>query len=73
MVRHFKNLAAFANFPKSCEISKNTFFYRTPLAAFLIITILHHIENPGIVKTVYSGIFRDIQQYSAMLKHIEEH
>ena len=38
-----------------------------------IITMSRHIENPGIVRTVYSGIFRDMQQYSAMLRHIEEH
>ena len=30
-----------------------------------------HIENPSIVRTFYSGIFRDIQQQSAMLRHIE--
>ena len=39
--------------------------------------IMRHIEKPGIVTTVYSqvfsGIFRDIQQYSAMLRHIEGH
>ena len=37
----------------------------------VIITILHHIENSGIVRTVYSGIFRHIQQYSAMLGKVE--
>ena len=34
--------------------------------------ILRHIENPGIVRTVYSeisGILRNVQQYSAMLRH----
>ena len=30
-----------------------------------------HIEIPGIVRTVYSGIFRDNQQYPAMFRHIE--
>ena len=35
--------------------------------------MMRHIENPGIVRTVYSGIFRDIQQYSTILRlrHIE--
>ena len=36
-------------------------------------TITLHIKNPDIVTTIYSGIFRDIQQYSAMFIHIEEH
>ena len=42
---------------------------------------MRHIENPGIVRTVYSGIFRHIQghsasiqpcsgQYSVMFRHI---
>ena len=33
-----------------------------------------HIENPGIIRTVYlafSTIFRDIQQYSALFRHIQ--
>ena len=32
-----------------------------------------HTENPGMVRAVYSRIFRDIQQYSAMVKHTEGH
>ena len=47
--------------------------------------MMSHIENPGIIRTVYSGIFRqtylrtfsNIQpcsgQYSAMFKRIEGH
>ena len=37
--------------------------------------MIRHIENPGIVKTVYSGICRHMQghQYSAMFRHIEGH
>ena len=35
--------------------------------------MMMHIENPGIVRTVYSGIIRDIQQYSAILSHNEGH
>ena len=34
---------------------------------------MQHIENPGIVRTVYSDIFKDIKQYSAMFRHIEGH
>ena len=30
-----------------------------------------HIENPGIVRTVYSGIFRHIQGHSAIFSHIQ--
>ena len=30
-------------------------------------------ETFGMVRTVYSGIFKDIQQYSAMFRHIEGH
>ena len=32
----------------------------------LFITISRHIENPGVVRTVYSGIFRLIQRHSAI-------
>ena len=28
--------------------------------------MLQHIENPGIVRTIYSGIFRHIQGYSTI-------
>ena len=40
---------------------------------------MQHIQNPGIIRKVYSGIFRDIhtfrdiQEYSAMFRHIEKH
>ena len=27
---------------------------------------MRYNENPGIVRTVYAGIFRDIQQYSGI-------
>ena len=37
----------------------------------VIITILRHIENPDIVRTVYSGIFRHIQEQSAILSHVQ--
>ena len=37
----------------------------------VIITILQHIENHGRVRTVYSDIFRVIQQYSVMFRHME--
>ena len=37
----------------------------------VIITILWHIENPGIVRTVYSGIFRHIQGHSAIFTHAQ--
>ena len=33
-----------------------------------IVTLSRYIENPGIVWTVYSGIFRDIQQYSGIIE-----
>ena len=39
----------------------------------VIITILQHIENHGRVRTVYSDIFRAIQQYSVMFRHMEAH
>ena len=40
----------------------------------VIITISLQIENPGIVRTVYSGIiFGDIQQYFVMFRYIEGH
>ena len=32
--------------------------------------MMRHIENLGIVRTVYSGIFRDIQQYLARFRPI---
>ena len=39
----------------------------------IMLIISQHIENPGLVRTVYSGIFRDIQQCSAILRLIEGH
>ena len=36
-----------------------------------IINISQHIENPGIVKTVYSCIFRPIQSHSAIFSHVK--
>ena len=47
-------------YSKPCQISK----------------IIRHNENPGIVRTVYSGIsyiFRDNQQYSVMFRLIFKH
>ena len=32
-----------------------------------------HIQNPSIVKTVYSSIFKDIQAHSGILMHIQPH
>ena len=40
-------------YSKPCQISK----------------IMRHIENPGIVRTVYSDIFKHIQGHSAILSH----
>ena len=37
----------------------------------VIITILWHIENPGIVRTVYSGIFRHTEGHSAIFSHVQ--
>ena len=33
--------------------------------------MMKHIENPGIIRTVYSGIFRHIQWHSAILSHFQ--
>ena len=40
---------------------------------FQISKMMRHIENPGIVRTAYSfsGMFRDIQKYPAMFRHVE--
>ena len=40
---------------KSCQIAK----------------VMKHIENPGIVRMLYSGIFRDIQPFSGMMRGIK--
>ena len=45
-------------YSKPCQISK----------------MMRHIENPGMVRTVihtFLGIFKDIQQYSALRRHIK--
>ena len=45
---------------KSCQICK----------------MMKHIEKPGIVGAVnwaFSGMFKDIQQYSTMFRYIEGH
>ena len=36
-----------------------------------MITTSQHIEKPGIVKTVYSGIFSKIQSCSGILRDIK--
>ena len=36
-----------------------------------VINISQHIENPGIVRTVYSCIFRPIQSHSAIFSHVK--
>ena len=33
--------------------------------------MMRNVDNSGIVRTVYSTIFRDIQQRSAMFRHID--
>ena len=38
---------------------------------YQISEMMRHIENPGIVRTVYSGIFRHIQGLSAILSHVQ--
>ena len=36
-----------------------------------IITTSRHIENPGIVRTVYSDIFSNIQPFSSILRKVK--
>ena len=33
--------------------------------------MMRHIENPGIVRTVYSGIFMYIKGHSAIFSHVQ--
>ena len=42
-------------YSKPCQISK----------------LMRHIENPAIVRTVYSSIFRSIQGHSAIFSHFQ--
>ena len=35
--------------------------------------MIMHTQSPGIIKTVYSKIFRDIYAYSGILRHIQSH
>ena len=37
----------------------------------IVITITHHIENPGMVRIVYSGISRYIQGHSVISSYID--
>ena len=37
----------------------------------VVISISRHIEKLGIIRIVYSGIFRYIQEYSARLSHVQ--
>ena len=45
-----------AVYSKPCQISK----------------MMRHIENPDMVRTVYSGIFRYIQEHSAIFSHVQD-
>ena len=44
-----------AAYSKPCQISK----------------MLRHTENPDVIRTVYSGIFRHIQGHSAIFCHVQ--
>ena len=45
-----------------CKLSRQVFEYNhISYNNDVIITLLQHIVNPGIVRTIYSGMFRDIQ------------
>ena len=35
--------------------------------------MMRHIEKTSMVRTVYSGIFRHIQQHSAVSSHVQSH
>ena len=37
----------------------------------VIITISQHIENSGIVRTLYSGLFRHTQGHSVIFSHVQ--
>ena len=37
----------------------------------VITTISRHIDNPGILRTVFSGIFRHIQGHSSIFSHVQ--
>ena len=37
----------------------------------IIMTTVRHIENPGIVITVYLNIFRHIEGHSAIFSHVK--
>ena len=40
-------------------------------AVILIFKMMRHIESPGIVRTVYSDIFRHIQGRAAIFSHVQ--
>ena len=42
--------------------------YAKPL---LIAKMMRHIENPGLIRAGYSGIFRYIQGHSALFSHFQ--
>ena len=57
-----------------CHGTFRTLAYLIPAAYSKLCQIykmMRHIENTGIIRTVYLGIFGNIQQYSAMVKYIE--
>ena len=55
-----------------CKLSRQVFEYNhISYNNDVIITLLQHIVNPGIVRTIYSGMFRDIQQVLTMFRYIE--
>ena len=56
---------------KKSRLHNVTSFSKLSHGVFSRIYMWQHIENTDIVRTVYSGIFRDIQQYSVMFGHIE--
>ena len=54
------------------KLSRQEFYYNNiSYNNDVIITISRHIEYPGIVRTVYSGILRHIQGHSAIFSHLQ--
>ena len=73
VVRHiWKRKPCICNQP--CHIQKpGLFTLEASSKAYQTYKMSMHIQSPGIVRTVYSSIFKDTQLYSGILTHMQPH
>ena len=80
LLRHIEPYSGIFRTPYNPCIYSNAIFrilaYLEPEAysrASQTCKMIRHIQRPGLVRTVFSGSFKDIYRYSGILIHIQPH